>query len=445
VAQSTEEELSKPERTHARTELWILAAVAGSAIVGVCVLAVALALILGKGSFIQVNPTISATLPASAPAAPASALTAPQRYSAPADPLAQRSSAQDRVQPALPGVLASPTPQSGRRGAELVRADSAAPPSPAFPPATRVPTQPLQRVQSAAGAYAGNRALPMPPVPHSVEEAARTGAGIASGSQPQRAPMGSAAAALQAMSQASGQEAPFRSPASSARPAAPAAAPATVPVAAAPSPAAPAATVPAAAAATALAVTPAAPRAPQAVQPSPQPMAAAEPSANAEPTVAVVTNIPFATEAPTLGGAQSTSSAAAAAAAPALAKGDTLFAGGLGQGSLADLRVVRARCTSDYAGQAAPKGNRYFVADLLVTNKASAPLSVDSSSYDLRDADGNSYMANPESDPSQVPPPVKNGASAPMSVNFLVPDDVNLKSLALVLPSETDLVPLLKQ
>lgn len=444
MAQSTEEVQSKPERARTHTELWIFAALAGAAIIGVCVLAVALALILGKGSFIQVNPTITSTLPV-LPAAPAPAISGPQRYSAPENPLAQRGSAQDRVQPALPGALASPTPQSGRRDAELVRADTSAPPSPAFPGPTPLPTAvpAFMRVQNASGVYARNGALPMPPVPHPVEEAPF------SGSQPQRAPMGAAAEALQAM--ASGPAQPARSPASDH--AVPTQAPTPLTQASAPvqavvqaptkAPTAPPAAPAPQVAAAAPQNTPAAPPA----KPSPQVMAASEPSANAEPTVAVVTNIPFATTAPTLGAAQSTSAAALGAAAsltPA-AKGDLLYAGGLGQGSLADLRVLRARSTLSYGGQDAPKGNRYFVADLMVTNKAAAPLSVDSGSYDLRDADGNSYMANPESDPSQVPAPVKNGVSAPMSVNFLVPDDVNLKSLALVLPSETDLVPLLKQ
>jgi hypothetical protein len=149
-------------------ELWVLAALAAAGLLCVCGLAVALVLILGRGSAgagNQVNPVINVGVPATgaAQAAP----SGPSR-DVPSKPQAERDAAQDVRASALPGVLATPTPVKPQREKELVRAETQAPPSPAFPPAD--PARPLPggkliylRVRSVGDTtYNGQLALPMP-------------------------------------------------------------------------------------------------------------------------------------------------------------------------------------------------------------------------------------------------------------------------------------------
>jgi hypothetical protein len=149
-------------------ELWVLAALAAAGLLCVCGLAVALVLILGRGSAgagNQVNPVINVGVPSTAAAQPVPG--GPSR-DLPAKPQAERDAAQDVRASALPGVLATPTPVKLQREKELVRAETQAPPSPAFPPAD--PSRPLPggkliylRVRSVGDTtYNGQQALPMP-------------------------------------------------------------------------------------------------------------------------------------------------------------------------------------------------------------------------------------------------------------------------------------------
>ena len=74
----------------------------------------------------------------------------------------ERASAMDRTQPALPGLLASPTPQSGQRKLALTRADPPSPPSPALLP-TPDPKKVYFRVRADPNSlYGGQKPLPMP-------------------------------------------------------------------------------------------------------------------------------------------------------------------------------------------------------------------------------------------------------------------------------------------
>jgi len=99
------------------------------------------------------NPVIN--IGALAPAAPSI-----QRPSEPAKPQANRSSAQDKVQPALPGVVATPTVVAGKREKQLVRAETASVPAPSFP--TPVVSTKYKQRGDAPNLYTGDRALPMP-------------------------------------------------------------------------------------------------------------------------------------------------------------------------------------------------------------------------------------------------------------------------------------------
>jgi hypothetical protein len=425
----TIDELPKTKKNRPQTELWVLAAIAGAAILCVSVLAVALALILGKGSLIQVNPVITAQSPAPVPpaAAPAAPLVQPplQRSADAVHPPVVRSSAQDRVQAALPGVLATPTVVVEKRS-QVVRSDPQAPPSPAFvatapaaasasgvPGAAPVQASVFRVRQEAANLYNGDHALPMPVHPVRFEAAAR----------PLLSPSAATASAVAAVPAAPG-------PAPAADPSAALGQPplqrsiASAPMAQAiPDPAARAVPDPAAKAV-------------------PDPAAKAVPDPAAKPLAA---SVPLAKADPDPSPAADPAPKRAAETGPALAPGDLAYAGGQCQGTLANLQLLSARTTAVWGGAPAPKGNRYFTAHVLVTNKSAAALSVDSGAFDLRDADGDSYMANPEADPSRVPPPVKAGADGEMNVSFLVPDDADLKSLALVLASESDLIPLSKK
>ena len=353
----TTDETSKSKKVRPQTELWVLAAVAAAALLCVSALAVALALILGKGSLIQVNPVINGTAPTPAVSA---VPDSPK-------PMANRTWNQEKVPDAFPAAPLSPLGARERQVA--VRADNASPPSPPF----ATPQPKVYVREEAPSFYAGDHALPMPPVRHRVDppvfSLTPAGASPASASQ-----------APAAMAPPSAAPTPQRTALVRSAPAAPAALPTLVPATLAP------------------AVAKAAPTAPPAAAP-PAPVG----------------------------------------------KGMGTFAGGVGQGALAELRLLDARSTDALAGFSAPKGNLFFVAHVLITNKGGAALSVDSGAFDLRDADGNSYMANPEADASQVPPPVQSGAKSEMTVSFPVPDDVELRSLALVLPSETDLIPLSKK
>jgi hypothetical protein len=96
-------------------------------------------------------------------------------------------------------------------------------------------------------------------------------------------------------------------------------------------------------------------------------------------------------------------------------------------------------------GFGSSQGNLFFTAHVLVGNRGTAPLAVDSSAFDLRDADGESYMAVPGAAAAPAPAPLAPGSRAGITVTFLVPDDAALQALALNLPSETDIVPLSKK
>lgn len=430
----TVDESTKPEKSRPRAELWVLAALAGGAILCVSLLAVALALILGKGSLIQVNPVISA----GAPAAPAAAAPAPsiQRPSQQVGPLASRSSAQDQIQPALPGALATPTPVAGRREANFVRSDAAvAPPSAPFPtpgaPGAGKAAVPVR--VGAATLYNGDHALPMP-VHHSdilnsrpLDRSTGQGPAQAAAALPGATLPGAAAAPVSPpLNFAPAGATPVSAPPQRAA-AAPALEPPVQPSAVAP---AAAAAAPAPAPARASASVAAAPAGPQPTAPVPAASApvAAAPLAAAAPPVAPAAAPATPATVPATGG-----------------PGDAAFAPGQCLGTAADLHLLDARSTALLNGTPAPQGNRYFAARVQVTNKGGAVLNVDSGAFDLRDADGNSYMADPAADASQVPAPLKPGASGEIRVSFPVPDDVVLRSLALVLASETDLIPLVKK
>lgn len=407
------DDLAKPEKTRSPAELWALAAVAVASLVCVCLLAVALALILGKGSLIQVNPVINGG-PVGAPPKPVQAALPqaeqPER-SGPAQkaPVDRGWISQDLAAP-LPGAPATPQPTPVPALPASLPATAAAPvPAPAIVLVS--PT--LFQVRGEPSApYFADQALPrlMP--------------------ADRKASSGQAQAALAQRGQASAPNLP--APAST-----------QVPVFSA-----------AVAAATPPMLPTARPTQVAAYVPAPPSSFASAPSSAPVPSFASAAAAASAHGAASAPGSAAAPASAKAGAGPAVygsadqaaaTPGPGSFVRASCKGALADLRLLTARSAASLDGFGSSQGNLFFTAHVLVGNRGSAPLALDSGAFDLRDADGDSYMAVPGPAAASAPSPLAPGGKAGMTVTFLVPDDASLLSLALNLPSETDIVPLSKK
>jgi hypothetical protein len=162
----------EPVKREGRPETqWPLALVSATALLAVCGLALGLVVVLGRGGSaagtgqsVQVNPVINvgnAPAGAAAQAAATPAPAGPRRGDA-LPGIDQRDAAQDAHAVALPGILATPTPQGRQRVKDVVRADTQAPPALAFPATTAGPRVYL-RVRTVGGtAWDGSKPLPMP-------------------------------------------------------------------------------------------------------------------------------------------------------------------------------------------------------------------------------------------------------------------------------------------
>ena len=163
---SSNTESSQPPRQKMSQEFWALIALGVAAMVCLVLVALAMAFMLRGNSVPNISvgnvgagPQGLAPLPAPAPAVAPNGI---QRPYEPAKPQGERASAMDRTQPALPGLLASPTPPSGQRKVVLNRADPPSPPSPS-PQPTADPRKVYFRVRADPNSlYAGQKPLPMP-------------------------------------------------------------------------------------------------------------------------------------------------------------------------------------------------------------------------------------------------------------------------------------------
>ena len=151
-----------PEPGPARSEApWPRAAVAATALLAFCGLALGLVMLLGRngaaGQSVQANPVINinpAGLGAGAATPVPAATPGPRRGEA------QRDAAQDLHAVALPGTLG---PATRQRASDVVRADTQAPPSPPFPAFSTGGPRVYLRVRSVGGGpWDGSHALPMP-------------------------------------------------------------------------------------------------------------------------------------------------------------------------------------------------------------------------------------------------------------------------------------------
>jgi hypothetical protein len=147
-------------------EFWALVALGAVALICFTLLAVGLALILSRNAAAPAPIQISNIGNSAAPAAAAAqGMPGIQRPSEPVKPQSERASAMDRTQPALPGLLASPTPPSSQRQVAFTRADPPSPPSPPLP--TPQPVSDAHKIYFRVRAdptnlYGGQKALPMP-------------------------------------------------------------------------------------------------------------------------------------------------------------------------------------------------------------------------------------------------------------------------------------------
>lgn len=411
---ATTDEVPKPEKNRSRTELWVLAVVAAVALLCVSLLALALVLVAGKGSLIQVNPVFNggAAGPSSAQALITATPQEPQ-----GSPPADRGASQSGSGPsALP--IAAPSPASVPSLVPTAIPISAptmvpSPPSPVCASATPALQDLFSIRGDASKAYSGNQALPMP--------------GAAPGDLTAFTTIDVVQPVLAAV-----PGYPVRASASVAVPMAlPTPAPTAVPTAVP--------TLPPTALPTAV------PTAVPTTMPTALPTAVpttmstalptALPSAVSSATAPLPTAVPGAVPLAQAGAAASTASAPTAP--------PVTYAPASGQGALADLRLLSASSTASLAGYSGSPGNLFFTADVLIVNKGANLLTVDGNAFNLVDADGNSYMVVPG--PAAAPSTVPSGGKTGMTVTFLVPNDAVLQSLSLVLPSETDLVPLARK
>ena len=417
----------QPEKNRSRTELWVVAAVAGVSLICLSVLAVVLALILGKGSLIQVNPVINGgPFPPNGPVAVSTPI-AQWTTSVPRQPA-------DRTWPRLEQTLTLPvasmaptgTPSPEKTETPAQRAGATATPRPLEP---SPPSENLFQVRGdVADTYSGKRALPMPLRPKvEVAPSSHTSAqapppislgtlyisrGVPSGAQTVHQPSSlTTAATTQFFAAVKASLSPSPSP--SGKPQTSASVQAALPASSVNS----TVTV----------------RVSAMVQASPSPLPLVVP---------VMIHV--------LVGLQAVQSPMTATVStkgsPALApSGPCIFAPVIRPGSMADFQILSARTTKRLAGYGPSKGMLFFAAHVLIDNTGGDPLPLDGDSFDLRDSDGNSYMTVPAASGSSVMAPVLAGTAAKMLVTFLVPDDAALRSLSLVMPTETVLVPLNKK
>ena len=145
-------------------EFWALIALGIAALICVTLLGVAMAFLLRGNSVPNISVGNVNTAPAPVVAAPV-APVAPsgiQRPSEPAKPKDERASAMDRTQPALPGVLATPTPPGGQRQIAVNRADPPSPPSPSPQPTADARRVFFRMRADPNSLYGGQKPLPMP-------------------------------------------------------------------------------------------------------------------------------------------------------------------------------------------------------------------------------------------------------------------------------------------
>lgn len=144
-------------------EFWALIVLGATVLVCFTLMAIGLAMVLtrsGGGSSINNAPVINVA-PAVAPVVVQPTPGIQRPYDS-AKSKNERASAMDRTQPALPGVLATPTPNGGQRKLAFTRADPPSPPSPALQPTVDPKRVNYRERADPDMIYKGQKPLPMP-------------------------------------------------------------------------------------------------------------------------------------------------------------------------------------------------------------------------------------------------------------------------------------------
>jgi hypothetical protein len=120
---------------------------------------------------------------------------------------------------------------------------------------------------------------------------------------------------------------------------------------------------------------------------------------------------------------------------------DKVFSPSASKGKGFSVNVVAPRKSSMVNGLRAPKGFQFFVAELLVDNFGSQPLSLDPDAFEVRDSEALGYPGAPELLGATFPrQPMPGGAKANFQVAFLVPADVSLVALVTTEPGGAEQV-----
>jgi hypothetical protein len=99
-----------------------------------------------------------------------------------------------------------------------------------------------------------------------------------------------------------------------------------------------------------------------------------------------------------------------------------------------DLQVQDPRSTGRLDGYYAPEGFSFFTANVTLRNVGTEPVKVDLGAFEIRDADGTPYLANPELSQGIAEGGLASQASLQATLSFLVSDASPLSSLVLNLP-----------
>jgi hypothetical protein len=128
--------------------------------------------------------------------------------------------------------------------------------------------------------------------------------------------------------------------------------------------------------------------------------------------------------------------------APANPAPDLAYADGGARGADLELTIDNPRSTGHLQGYYAPEGFTFFTGKLSVRNLGAQPVMLDLGAFELRDAEGTPYLANPELSEFFQEGPLASGGVFRTTLSFLVSTAVPLQALVLSTPDASVSLPL---